>query len=213
MKNKVSIWVGFLVCIQFGAVCAQQAESADSSKASSWEFSVDANSYLMKEDFMLLPVVRADKGALHLEARYNYEAEETFSVWGGYNISGGNDFEYLFTPMAGVVVGEIDGIAPGLEMTLSYKGFELYSESEYYFDSDLRENNYFYNWSDLTWSPLDWLWIGVSGQRTRVYQTDVEIQRGLLIGGGSRNWELSTYLYNPVSPEDKFFIFALSISF
>jgi len=182
----------------------------ESAKSSTWEFSTDVNFYFIPEEFFILPVFKADKNKLHLEARYNYEELETFSLWVGYNIQGGNEFEYCITPMLGGVAGVANGIAPGLEMTLTYKRFELYSESEYMFDFEIE--NYFYNWSDLTYSPLDWLWVGISGQRTRVYQNDLEIQRGLLVGGAFKNFELSTYLYD-IATDDTFVLVTLSAYF
>ena len=100
--------------------------------------------------------------------------------------------------MIGGAVGRTDGIAPGLEFTFSYVGFELYSESEYLFDFESSENNFFYSWTDLTYSPLDWLWFGISGQRTRLYETDVEIDRGLILGGSYRNFEITGYFYNAI---------------
>jgi len=62
------------------------------------------------------------------------------------------------------------------------------------------------------WSPKDWLWVGLSGQRTRLYQTDLEIQRGLLAGVALKNWELTSYLYN-VGFDDPFALVTLSVSF
>ncbi|HEY3430093.1 MAG TPA: hypothetical protein VGK39_05400 [Cyclobacteriaceae bacterium] len=182
------------------------------SDSSQWNFSTDVNFYLIPDDFFALPVFRADKNKLHLEARYNYEDRETFSGWIGYNFIGGEDWEYIITPMAGGVVGNSDGLAAGLEITLTYKNFELYTESENFFDFDSRDNNYFYNWTDLTYSPTDWLWLGISGQRTRLYQTDLDIQRGLLVGAALKNWELSTYCYN-LGFDDPFFLVTLSVGF
>jgi hypothetical protein len=177
-----------------------------------WSFSVDANNYIFSDDYIFLPVFRADKNRLHLEARYNYEDLETFSGWVGYNFMGGNKVEYFITPMTGGVVGNTNGIAAGLEMTFTWKGFELYAESEYLFDLESAENNFFYNWTDFTWSPNDWFWFGLSGQRTRLYKTDLEIQRGLLVGGAFKNWELSGYLYN-LGFDDPFLIITVSVSF
>jgi hypothetical protein len=114
--------------------------------------------------------------------------------------------------MIGGVVGSTKGFAPGLEITLGYRGFELYSEGEYLFDSESAENNFFYNWADFTYSPKDWLWFGVSAQRTRLYQTELDIQRGVLVGAGLKQWELTTYLYNP-GFDDYFFIVTLSVEF
>jgi len=183
------------------------------SDSSQWNFSTDVNFYIIPHDFFVLPVFRADKNKLHLEARYNYEDRETFSGWVGYNFSGGDDvFSYTFTPMLGGVVGLSNGIAPGLEFTITYKNFELYSEMENLFGLQDSENNFYYNWADLTYSPTDWLWLGISGQRTRLYQTDLEIQRGIIVGAGFKNIELTTYSYN-IGFDDPFFIITLSASF
>jgi hypothetical protein len=159
-----------------------------------------------------LPVFRADKNKLHLEARYNYEDFETFSGWVGYNFSGGKKLEYTITPMVGGVVGLSNGIAPGLEFSFTYRNFELYSEQEYLFDTKTSDNNYFYAWTDFTYAPFDWFWFGISGQRTRLYQTDVEIQKGLLVGGAYKSIELTGYLYN-LGFDDPFVLITLSASF
>lgn len=177
-----------------------------------WDFNADVNFYLIPDDFFVVPVFRADKNKLHLEARYNYEDRETFSGWIGYNFSGGDDeFSYTFTPMLGGVAGLSNGIAPGLELTVTYKNFELYSEMENLFDLKDSENNFYYNWADLTYSPTDWLWFGISGQRTRLFQTELDIQRGLLVGVRLKNFELNTYVYN--IGDDPFLILTLSASF
>ncbi|MBK8289875.1 MAG: hypothetical protein IPK96_01915 [Flammeovirgaceae bacterium] len=182
------------------------------SDSSSWSFNTEINFYLIPDDFIILPVFRADKNRLHLEARYNYEDYETFSGWFGYNFMGGKKVEYIITPMVGGVAGLSNGIAPGLEFTFTYKGFEIYSESEYLFDLKTSENNFLYSWTDVSWSPKDWLWFGLSGQRTRLYQTDLDIQRGLLIGGGLKQWELTSYLYN-IGFDDPFVLISLSVGF
>lgn len=182
------------------------------SDSSSWSFNTDVNFYLIPDDFFVLPVFRADKNKLHLEVRYNYEDRETFSGWIGYNFIGGEEWEYTITTMAGGVIGNLDGLAAGLEITLTYKNFEFYTEAENFFDFESRDNNYFYNWTDLTYSPTDWLWLGISGQRTRLYQTDLDIQRGLILGVGFKNIELTTYTYN-VGFDDPFFIITLSAGF
>lgn len=207
MKRSIQILIG-LVC----SVSLAYGQQQDTTQASAWEFSAEANLYFFSDDFLFLPVFRADKNHLHLEARYNYEDENTASAWVGYNFNGGKNLEYTITPMFGIAAGRTNGIAPGLEFTLGYKGFELYNEAEYLFDFESSDNNYFYNWADLSYSPTDWLWFGISGQRTRVYDTDLEIERGLLLGGGYKNWELTGYLYN-IGTDDAFVLLSLSASF
>jgi len=43
------------------------------------------------EDGYVSPIVAADHGWLHLEARYNYENLRTGSLWAGYNFSAGQE--------------------------------------------------------------------------------------------------------------------------
>ncbi len=206
MKRKLCFLILFSCSLSM-SYC--QENSSDSSE---WLFNTDVNFYFIPDDFFILPVLRADKNNLHLEARYNYEDFKTFSAWIGYNFSGGNNLEYIVTPMIGGIVGNTDGIAPGLELTFEYKNFELYSESEYLFDMKEKENNFFYNWTDLTYSPNDNLWFGISGQRTRLYKTDLEIQRGVFAGLSIKEFELTTYLYN-LFFDDPFLLVTLSKDF
>lgn len=207
MKKSACLLIFLAGCVAFAFA---QEELPSSSPG--WEFNTDASFYFIPDDFFVLPVFRADKNKLHLEARYNYEDRETFSAWIGYNFAGGKKLEYTITPMAGGVVGLSNGMAPGLEITLNIGRFELYTESEYFFDFDEKENYFFYNWTDFTYSPRDWLWVGLSGQRTRLYQNDLDIQRGLLIGGGLKQWEVTTYLYN-LGFDDPFLLVTLSFNF
>jgi len=202
--KTTTIWVLCAMCFH----CARAQES-DSKR---WSFEADANFYLIPNDFFILPVVRADKKKLHLEARYNYEDRETFSAWAGINLSGGNALEYSITPMIGGVVGLSNGFAPGFEATLSYKKLELYSETEAFVDTNVRENNFLYTWTDLSYAPVDWLWFGISAQRTRLYQTDLDLQRGLLIGAGKERWEITGYLFN-LGFDEPFGLLTLSARF
>ncbi|MGC3948298.1 MAG: hypothetical protein QM762_27965 [Chryseolinea sp.] len=209
-------WIATLVLTSIWSVASAQY-NADSSNnpdtpTSSWSIEPTVNFYFIPDDFFVLPIVTADKNKLHLEARYNYEDRETFSFWAGYNFEGGNKLTYAITPMAGGVVGNSNGIAPGLRFELGYRRWTLASETEFFFDLDENENNFYYNWSDLTYSIRDWIWVGISGQRTKAFQSDLEIQYGLVVGASYKRWELNTYTYN-IGTSDTFFMAAISASF
>jgi hypothetical protein len=162
-----------------------------------WSFSASATTYFVPDDREYVqPTFSADRGWLHLEARSNYENLNTGSAWIGYNFSGGKKLEWEFTPMLGGVFGDTTGIAPGYKLSLTYWKFEFSSEGEWVFDTRQSDGSFFYNWSELSVSPVEWFRFGLVGQRTRAYQTDVDIQRGLLVGFSYKKTDFTTYVFN-----------------
>jgi hypothetical protein len=163
-----------------------------------WSFSASAYAYFVPHSREYVqPTLTADHRWLHLEARYNYEGLDTGSAWVGYNFTGGKKLTWEFTPMLGGVFGHITGVAPGYKGSLSWWKLELYSEGEYVFDTGDSSGNFFYNWSELTLAPVDWFYFGLVTQRTRLYRTDRDIQRGLLVGFAYKKIKLTTYVFNP----------------
>ena len=158
------------------------------------------------------PTITADCNWLHLEARYNYEALDTGSAWAGYNFSGGKKLAWEVTPMLGGVFGDTSGIAPGYTGSLTWWKLELYSEGEYLFDTRDSSGSFFYNWSELTVAPVDWLKLGMVTQRTRAYQTDRDIQRGFLVGLSYKQVSFTTYVFNPDESKPTV-VLALGITF
>lgn len=187
-------------CIAVAGVAAAQERKASTTPdtaGSSWAVEASLSAYFTPQDDFLNPVVTADHTALHLEARYNYEAIGAASLWFGWNLGFGKALSVDVTPMLGGVFGSLDGVAPGYEVTLSYRTLELYSVGEYVFDVADKSGSFFYNWSQLTYSPWDWLQVGVALQRTKVYQTALDVQRGFLIGLTRKNGSLTVVVFNP----------------
>jgi len=165
--------------------------------AQAWAFSVAAYTYFVPDETNYVsPYIKADRKWLHLEWRYNYEDQETASAWIGYNFRTGNNFVFEITPMVGAVFGKTQGVAPGALMSMAYRKFDLSTESEYVFDTEDQTGNFFYTWSELGYSPADWLRIGVAGQRTRAYETPLELQRGPFVGVSYKNLNVTTYVFN-----------------
>ena len=116
---------GFAVCESLGGAADVQMEADTERNETKWEFSLSTFTYLAQHarDYVN-PNFTADYDRLHLEARYNYEALKTGSVWIGYNLpsfSIGKDLEVNATPMLGGVFGDITGVAPGYSIEASYK--------------------------------------------------------------------------------------------
>jgi hypothetical protein len=187
--------------------------AAEQPAAPAWSFLASAYIYFPPDSHdYVQPTIRADRNWLHLEARYNYEALDTGSAWVGYNFSVGEELKLDFTPMLGGVFGKTNGYAPGYEFTLGWRKLQLYSEGEYVFDSRNSSDSFFYTWSELTLAPVDWLQFGPVVQRTKVYQTDLNIQRGLLMRFSYKKLELSAFAFNPDAGKPTY-VLAVSVSF
>lgn len=176
------------------AAVALHAEQSDQS----WSFNASASWYLVPDsrDY-IQPTFTADRHWLHLETRYNYEDLETGSAWVGYNFCGGDKLAWELTSMLGGVYGDTTGMAPGYKGSLMWWKLALYSEGEYVWDVGDSSDSFFYNWSELSLWPVDWLRIGIVTQRTRAYASDREIQRGILAGVAYKSVEFATYVFNP----------------
>jgi hypothetical protein len=203
MRIKQSL-AALAVCVLLAcAVSGQntsggQADSSGPSVLNRWSFSMTVDGYVVPHsEFFVSPTLTADRQWLHLEARYNYENQQTGSLWVGYNFSVGHQLVFEATPMIGGVFGNTAGVAPGYEVSLGYKRIELSSSGEYVFDTKNRNGSFFYSWPQLTYSPLDWFHLGLVVQRTKAYHTTFATQRGLLIGFSHKKAELTTYIFNP----------------
>ena len=201
-----------LLAILSFALAAPALGQTAATGSEGWSFSAAAFAYFVpRDDDFVMPIVSADRGSLHLEARYNYEELDTASVWGGWTFGGGTKLEWEITPIAGVVLGELDGVAVGYEGSLKWRALELYSESEYVFDTSGSEGSFFYNWSELTVAPAEWLRLGLVAQRARVYESDREVNPGLLVGLSYASATATVYVLNP--DDDATVIVSLGLEF
>ncbi len=207
-----------VVVLLGGQMLAQEpstSPSTDSGGANTrqWSFSFTADGYVVPHGRSYVnPNFAADRQWLHLEARYNYEDLETGSLWVGYNFSAGHKLVLEATPMIGGVFGNTTGVAPGYEVSLSYKKLELYSQGEYVFDTTDRSGSFFYAWPQLTYSPLDWFNFGLVAQRTKAYHTPLDVQRGLFVGFSHKNAHFTTYVFN-LGWTEPTLVFEVGVSF
>lgn len=182
-------------------------------QAAEWSFGATAFGYFVPDDQDYgAATFTADRQKLHLEARYNYEDLDTGSVWVGYNFSVGETWVFDAVPMLGGVFGQTTGIAPGWELTLSHGRFEVYSESEVVFDLEDVSDNFYYNWSELTFSPVESIRFGLVVQRTKAYQTDLDVQRGILLGATAGRFDVCGYIFN-LGWEDPTVVISAGVSF
>ncbi|HET8948389.1 MAG TPA: hypothetical protein VFQ07_15520 [Candidatus Polarisedimenticolia bacterium] len=189
------------------------AAASATTAAPEWEYAVVGNGYLFPgEGDFLLGIGTADRGALHLEARWNYEDRGTGSALAGWNFSGGEKVEWAVTPLFGVAAGDTDAVLGGVELSLGWKRLDYYFEGEVAYDLHDSADNFVYGWSELGYRPVDWLRVGLVGQRTRVVDTGLDVQRGLLAQGIAGRFTFGADWFNPGS-DDEFVVAILEVSF
>jgi hypothetical protein len=192
---------------------AAEDVAAPSAEGIEWEWGPSILLYVLPAgQGYIQPTLTVDRGFLHLEGRYNYEARDTGSAWIGWNFFFGEDWKFGFTPMIGGVFGKMKGVAPGLTFTLDWGPLSLWSQGEYVIDLVDSSQSYAYVWSELSVAGPDWLRVGVVLQRTRAFQTTTEFQGGPLLGVSF--WKLSgtAYLFAP-GTQDQFVILAFAGTF
>jgi hypothetical protein len=204
-------------CLLYFLLVAQESlagtAAALPSESEAWEYSVSATTYVVRNgpDYVN-PVFTADRSWLHLEARYNYEALKTGSLWLGYNFSLGDKLVLAATPMLGGVFGNSTGIAPGYTISLSYHRFELITQGEYFIDAETGSGNFFYTWTELSVRPSEWLRLGLVIDRTKAFGSDFDIRRGPLLGFTYKKIDLTTYWLDPGSSSSAI-VFAVTVNF
>jgi len=181
-------------------------------KQSEWEFSAGGYYYALPADNdILVGVFRQDLGNLHLEARYNYEGRNTASVFGGWTLTAGESFTVALTPMAGVAFGSTAGIVPALEMSLGYGMFDFYGEGEYLIDVNDKSGNFFYSWLELGITPNDLFRGGLAAQRMRVFESPLDVDRGLFAQINPEPVSVSVYAFN-LFTENWFMVMAVQVA-
>jgi hypothetical protein len=157
-------------------------------------------------------IFAADRGALHLEARVNYEALHAQSLFAGWTWSTGESIKLDFTPIVGFVGGDTRGGIAGFESTIAAGRFDFYIEAEYVRPRDGQDSSYTYAWSELGFRPIEPLRMGIVAQRTRAYGGDRELQRGGFAQYSFGKLTAGVYWFNPGS-DDQVVIGALGVSF
>jgi len=216
MKTNIPLFIFILIfpfCLHAQDATQDSSKSLETDSVERWTFGAEADYYIFPEDANILPLIlTADKGIVHLEARYNYEDRYSASVIGGLNFSFGKKLNVVLTPIAGIVFGRLSAALAGLETDLNFKRLNFNSQSEWVIDFAGKEGNYIYTFNQLGIGVTDHLVLGLTAQRTRLYQTHVDLQRGIFAQYSFGNLSISFSYFNPFSTS-YFFLPVVSFDF
>jgi hypothetical protein len=194
--------VAALMLMTSFTAAAQGEEKPDAASTESpWSFSLTAYPTNVRdgEDYTSA-IALVDRGPLHFEARYNYEAIGARSAFLGWSFSGGENVSWMIRPLLGGAWGDISAFVPGLEASVAWKKIDFYVEAEYVRDNKLEDDSYTYAWSELGYRPWAWLRGGVAGQHTKIYG-DRDAQFGPFLQVTWKKLTIGGYWFNPGSSE------------
>lgn len=216
MKAALRAIVALAAVTATTALAGEDERGGDTAPATGkipWEFALTAYPTVVRDgDNYTSAIAAVDRGPLHLEARYNYESVGARSAFVGWTFSGGETVTWELTPLLGGAWGTTRAFVPGLEASLAWRQLDLYVEAEYVRDNTERSDSYTYAWSELGLRPVEWLRVGVAGQRTRIYGGDRDFQRGPF---AQLTWSRVTvggYWFNPGS-SDQVFVGSIGVAF
>jgi len=113
--GTVAAFAAALACTTVGAEEANGRRAASPEKPS-WEFALTAYPTDVRGgDNYTSGIGVADRGPLHLEARYNYESVGARSAFVGWTFSGGDTITWEVTPLLGGAWGSVHAFVPAVE--------------------------------------------------------------------------------------------------
>ncbi|HTE32684.1 MAG TPA: hypothetical protein VK666_20025 [Chryseolinea sp.] len=138
------------------------------------------------------------KDNAYVEARYNYEALNSFSIYLGRTFAGTRGPTYSVTPILGCVFGAFKGVSAGANVAIEYKKLFFSTQSQYtraFYESNA---DFLFAWSDVGYQLREWLYIGLSTQQT--YQPQgwsSQIEPGIALGVTLGKWTFPLYCFSP----------------
>lgn len=186
---------------------------ASAAEESAFSGSAAYSYYAMRDqpDFSV-GVAAMERGRLRVEGRYGYEARDGASLFGGWKFEGGDAVTFSVTPMIGALFNKARGVVPAVEASVGGGKFDAYIEAEAVHDLESHQSSYLYAWSELGWSPAKWVRLGAVGQRTRLVDTDRDIQRGLFVQIVGERASVAAYAFNP-DAASRYWVISVSARF
>lgn len=159
------------------------------------------------QTYVWMPIVHhVSKTGFYTEMRYNYEALQTGSLYMGKSFSKKGAVNYTITPMLGIVAGEFNGGAIAMNMDVTIKKIAASIQTQYTINKDTAKNNFFFNWSELTYQPQRWFYAGISTQQTIVNKERLMSEYGILAALIIKKLTIPVYVFNPLSKTQNFII-------
>jgi hypothetical protein len=154
--------------------------------------------YVKNNETMMFVPIFTFEGSNHtyLEARYNYEEFNAFSLYLGRTFSKSEKVAYSVTPILGAVVGKFKGGSVGVNALIEHKNIFFSSQSQYTVSFQESNSDFLFAWSDLAYQPRKWLYVGLSAQQTFLpKKKTLHGEFGIALGFIAGKWTFPLYCF------------------
>jgi len=169
--------------------------------------------YVTQQGIMtLVPIIHYQSFTnWYVEARYNYEAAQTYSLYAGKIFSKQGKFSYSITPLLGAVTGKFKGGSAGLNITMDRGKVFFASQSQFTSSSGGERSSFFFSWSELACQPSKWCYAGLALQYTRILQTQAErVEPGVVVAFSIGLWTFPLYVFSPMG-NDRYYVAGMNL--
>ena len=147
----------------------------------------------------------------YVEARYNYEEQNTGAIYIGKTFSSEDKLSYSITPIVGGVFGKFKGGSAGFNGTAEYHKIYFSTQTQYTFSAQDETINYFFSWSELGYEIRHWVYAGAASQQTNIFKTKGYLEPGVVVGFVFGNWTFPLYAFSPMS-DKQYYVFGVNLN-
>lgn len=141
----------------------------------------------------------------HLESRFNYEEENSFSLYFGKTFTYEKKLSASVTPLVGAVAGQYRGGSMGVNVDVEYRTLFYSMQSQYTFSVSSANEDFLFAWYEVGYQPFNWGFIGFSAQQTHLVQSAASFfEPGVFIGFTIGGWTFPMYSFSPGSTSSYF---------
>lgn len=148
------------------------------------------------EDVLIIPQLYYYENDYYIEARFNYEEKNAFSLYLGRSFSGSGKTDYEIVPVVGLVIGESVSLSPGLISDIRFNRFSLSSETQFTIDLNGLNDYYFWDWTKFNFQVNKYF--GAGGGMQFLYPNNEypTIDFGPMLMFKFKSFSLETYSYS-----------------
>lgn len=133
---------------------------------------------------------------MYIEARYNYEDRQTFSLYVGRSFKMGKDNVFEVIPMIGGSVGKFKGISPATTMILEAGWIRGFSQNQYSVNLAEKNQNFFFDWTALVVHTYKPIYLGVSLQNFALQNSKKQLYFGPMVSVKKLPVIIEVFAYN-----------------